>query len=54
MKVKIHGAVVVLFVLAGICYAASWMGAAMAIGLIGVVLELAAWLVRADKSRDEA
>jgi protein-S-isoprenylcysteine O-methyltransferase Ste14 len=53
VKAKIHGTVIVLFVLAGICYAAHWMGAAIAIAFIGMLLELAAWLAWIDKKREK-
>ena len=52
MKRKIHGAVFVLFVLAGISYAANWFVGIVAFGVIGVALELGAWFVWVDKNRE--
>lgn len=54
MKVKIHGTVIVLFVLAGICYAAHWMGAAIAVAFIGMLLEFAAWITWIGKKRNKS
>ena len=41
---RVHGAVLVLFALAGIFYATQWFDAALWLGLIGVVFEISAWI----------
>jgi len=42
---KIHGTVVVLLIVASICYLSLWFGAAIIIGGIGMVIELFAWII---------
>ncbi len=45
MVTKTHGTVIALFVIASLCYLSQWFGAAVAIGGIGIVIELIAWVV---------
>ena len=40
-----HKTVVVLFILAILCYSASWPGIAIGIGILGFLLEIAAWTI---------
>ena len=51
---KMHGAVAVLFVLAILCYVSLWLDAALIFGLIGVVIEITAWLTWIATDRNDA
>lgn len=53
---RIHVAVVVLFGLASFCYLSQWFDAAVGLGILGFLLEIAAWTtwIATDEAQKKA
>lgn len=51
MYLKTHGLVLFLFLIAGICYASQFVGAAVSVAILGAVIEFGAWITWAISNR---
>ena len=51
MKRKTHGFVLCLFLIAGVCYASQWIGAAVSVAILGAGIEIVAWISWAISER---
>ncbi|GGZ96717.1 hypothetical protein GCM10008090_01190 [Arenicella chitinivorans] len=47
-----HGVALALFLLAGVFYILGWVGSASVLSILGVVIELAAWISLFSKDRN--